>query len=185
MTSERGYSLAELMVVVAIIGIFSLVTVPAFMKYQQSSQIRASTRQMNADFRAARQRAITRNNPVAVSFAVGATPGGGFRKGQYALFDRVVDTSTDPDTITWVRIGVWKNMLDPVYFLDSDFASDAATDDALDDVIFLGNGTIANMPVGAGETPDVEFKTDSKVPNNHVKDTFNASGFFQSVLSTD
>lgn len=185
MTSERGYSLAELIVVVAIIGMFSLITVPAFFKYQQQSQIRASARQLNADFRGARQRAITRNNPVAISFAVTDAPASPFKKGQYGIFDRVVDTSTDPDTITWTRVGAWRYLVDPVYFLDSDFAVDAATDDTLDDLIFLGNGTISNMPAGAGETPEIEFKTDFDVPNNHVKDTFNASGFFQTVQITD
>lgn len=185
MKAARGYSLIELLVVVTIIGIFSLVSVPAFLTYQRQAQIRTATRQLNADLRAARQRAISRNNPVALSWISGATPGGGFTAGQYALFDRVIDTSTDPDTITWVRSGSWRFLTKPVYFLDSDFATDSATDDSLHDIVFLANGTVANMPTGGGAVPAISIKTDSRVPNNRTTATFNASGFFSTVQTTE
>lgn len=60
----RGYSLVELLVVVAIVGILSLVTVPAFMNYQRSNSFKGSLRQFSTDIRNCRQRAISRNSQV-------------------------------------------------------------------------------------------------------------------------
>jgi prepilin-type N-terminal cleavage/methylation domain-containing protein len=62
--ASRGYSLVEILVVVAIIGIMSLVTVPAFINYQRSNTIRAALRSFTSDIRNSRQRAISRNSQV-------------------------------------------------------------------------------------------------------------------------
>ena len=62
--ASRGYSLIEILVVVAIIGIMSLVTVPAFMNFQRSSAVKAQLRAFTSDIRNCRQRAITRNAEV-------------------------------------------------------------------------------------------------------------------------
>jgi len=62
--ASRGYSLVEILVVVAIIGIMSLVTVPAFMNYQRSNTIKAAMRSFTSDIRNCRQRAISRNSQV-------------------------------------------------------------------------------------------------------------------------
>ena len=62
--ASRGYSLVEILVVVAIIGIMSLVTVPAFLNFQRSNAIKAATRTFTADIRNCRQRAISRNSQV-------------------------------------------------------------------------------------------------------------------------
>src|SRR3954452_565920 len=62
--ASRGYSIMEILVVVAIIGIMSLVTVPAFMNFQRSNSVKASLRSFTSDIRNARQRAISRNSQV-------------------------------------------------------------------------------------------------------------------------
>jgi type IV fimbrial biogenesis protein FimT len=62
--ASRGYSIIEILVVVAIIGIMSLVTVPAFINFQRSNTVKSSLRSFTSDIRNSRQRAISRNSEV-------------------------------------------------------------------------------------------------------------------------
>ena len=64
---QRGYSLAELLTVMAIIGVLSLVTVPAFMNYAKAARLKNSLRQVASDVRAARQRAVANVKFVRVT----------------------------------------------------------------------------------------------------------------------
>lgn len=182
--NQKGYSLTEMLVVVAMIGIFSLVSVPQFINLYRQAKIRAAVRQFNGHLRYARQYAITRNTTTALSFAAGATPTGGAAAGQYGVFERVVDTSTDPDTVSWNIVGNWYRLEPPVYFLASDFDTGDATNDSLHDVVFKSTGVVTNLP-GAGEAPTIELKTDADVPNNHCTITMKVSGSFTSAMSTD
>ena len=112
---QHGYSLAEMLVVVAIVGIMSLVTVPQFISYMRQNRMRTSVRQFSSDLRGARQRAIARTNPTAISI----TPNGR----RYAIFDRVGTSSP----FTWSRIGNWRDLEDSVTFVDSQFADVTVT----------------------------------------------------------
>ena len=58
---SRGFSLVEMLIVVGMIGVLSLVSVPAFMNYQRTAQVRSATRTVAGDLRNCRQLAITRN----------------------------------------------------------------------------------------------------------------------------
>ncbi|HEX6100279.1 MAG TPA: GspH/FimT family pseudopilin [Thermoanaerobaculia bacterium] len=71
MNRERGYSLMEMLVVVAIIGVLMLVTVPNFITMRKSSIVKGGLRQFTSDLRAARQRAVTSSTLVRVAFANG------------------------------------------------------------------------------------------------------------------
>jgi prepilin-type N-terminal cleavage/methylation domain-containing protein len=179
----RGYSLVELLVVVAMIGMFSLVTVPPILSYMGQLRVRSATRLLNGDLRAARQRAITRNNPVAFSFLPGdADPSTGMEKGKYAFFDRV--GTAEP--FTWEQVGPAR-YLEGVYFLESDFQLAAAFDDDMRDVIFRPNGTIDNMDI-PGDPVDpaiVAIRTERDVRNNHVTNTYTIAGSFTTTLTTD
>ena len=62
--ASRGYSIIEILVVVAIIGIMSLVTVPAFINFQRANTIKSALRSFTSDIRNSRQRAISRNSEV-------------------------------------------------------------------------------------------------------------------------
>jgi prepilin-type N-terminal cleavage/methylation domain-containing protein len=66
--NSRGYSVVEMLVVVAIIGILSLVTVPAFMNFQRRNAVRSALRSFTSDIRSYRQHAITKNAYVRVQF---------------------------------------------------------------------------------------------------------------------
>lgn len=63
-----GYSLMEILVVIAIIGVLSLVTVPAFMNFQRRNQVRSALRTFTSDLRSFRQLAISKNVYVRVQF---------------------------------------------------------------------------------------------------------------------
>jgi prepilin-type N-terminal cleavage/methylation domain-containing protein len=67
--NSRGYSIIEMLVVVAIIGILSLITVPAFMNFQRRNAVRSALRSFTSDIRSYRQHAITKNAYVRVQFS--------------------------------------------------------------------------------------------------------------------
>ncbi|SRR5258708_6887249 len=69
---QKGYSLPELITVVAIIGVLSLVTIPAFMSYYQSSKVKLSMRNLATDLRKMRGLAITRGVQTKLSYNTGS-----------------------------------------------------------------------------------------------------------------
>jgi len=72
--SERGFSLAEMLTVVAIIGILSLISVPAFINFRASNTLRSALGGFVNDVRYARQYSITHSVYVRVNIAAaGAT----------------------------------------------------------------------------------------------------------------
>jgi len=68
---EAGYSLIEALVVLAIVGMISLISVPNLVAINRSNQLKASLRIFTNDIRLARQRAVTRTRQVKLSFATG------------------------------------------------------------------------------------------------------------------
>jgi prepilin-type N-terminal cleavage/methylation domain-containing protein len=66
--SSRGFSLIEILVVVAIIGILSLVTIPSFINFQRRNAVRSALRSFTSDIRSFRQHAISKNAYVRVQF---------------------------------------------------------------------------------------------------------------------
>ena len=62
--ASSGYTIVEILDVVAIIGIMSLVTVPAFVNFQRANTVKAGLRSFMSDVRNCRQRAISRNSQV-------------------------------------------------------------------------------------------------------------------------
>src|SRR5688572_27022547 len=86
--NSRGFSLAEMLVVVAIIGMLSLVSVPAFINYQRTMKLRGAVRTLNSDIRNCRQMAISRN--VIVRMELGA--------------DRYQTFMSSDNGVTWQRL---------------------------------------------------------------------------------
>lgn len=175
----RGYSLVEMLVVVGMIGIFSLVTVPPMLSYMGQIRVRSATRLLNGDLRAARQRAITRNNPVAFSFEVGdVDPDSGMEKARYAIYDRVGNAAP----FTWAQVGPTR-YLEGVYFLPTGFELDDAVDDDMADIIFRPNGTLAN--IADADPPVIGIRTERDVRNNRVTNTYTVAGIFTTAQVTD
>jgi len=63
---QDGYSIAELMVVVAVIGILVATSAPFFVSYYQSAKVKAAAEEIAGYLNQARQLAIRTNNNVCV-----------------------------------------------------------------------------------------------------------------------
>jgi prepilin-type N-terminal cleavage/methylation domain-containing protein len=67
---NRGYSIIELMIVVAIIGIMALASAPWFFKIMQRNTMKSAAQEMSITFAAARMRAVKRNLPAEVRITI-------------------------------------------------------------------------------------------------------------------
>jgi len=139
---ERGYSLIEMLVVVAIVGILALVTVPNFMSMYRSSKLKTSMRQFTNHVRAARQSAVTRATLVRIAFVNNSR--------LYYIFQ-----SEDQGT-TWDPLGTNPKYLDETVFFENSTGatkfSDAVDDGGLGDlpdIIFDRTG-VARVSGGSG-----------------------------------
>ena len=63
---QRGWSLAELLVVIAVIGILTAISIPLFITYLQSSTVRAGAQEMRTALNWAKQLAITLRQQICV-----------------------------------------------------------------------------------------------------------------------
>ena len=63
----RGFSMVELMVILAVMGIVSAFALPSFLTYWQSATLRAGSEELRTVLNDARQLAIASNNTVCVT----------------------------------------------------------------------------------------------------------------------
>ena len=69
----RGFSVLEVMVVVAIIGVLLSLGVPSFFTYTQNLQIRSAAEQVNAGLQIAKNEAIRRNALIKLTIGTGTS----------------------------------------------------------------------------------------------------------------
>ncbi|HUP50668.1 MAG TPA: prepilin-type N-terminal cleavage/methylation domain-containing protein [Thermoanaerobaculia bacterium] len=148
---SRGFSLVELLTVVAIIGVLSLVGVPAFINYQRSQLVKNSLRMYTSDLRAARSRAVANTSFVRVRITT-ASPA----PGQY-----VIEQSTDRGA-TYPTVLQNRSLEQTVYF------------DTAKSFVFQPNGTV-EFPVGVASDA-VEVKSDARLPKPAYTVTVSISG---------
>ncbi|MEW6079311.1 MAG: GspH/FimT family pseudopilin [Thermodesulfobacteriota bacterium] len=72
MRNKSGFSLMELMVVIAIIGIVSALTVPNLITWRNNAQLSRGARQIYSDLQDARKIAIKNNTVITVNFDAGS-----------------------------------------------------------------------------------------------------------------
>ncbi len=188
---QSGYSLAELLTVIAIIGALALVTVPAFMTFMQSNKMKSSMRQFTSDLRAARARAIGQGQQIVVTFGVGSTARSydvyqGDRPFSSVNWSRPVS----PESLKSTRY------LDNVVYFPADGASTpqtmtdlvdcsttpckslpptgTGTADGKFDIIFFPDGRV-QMP-GTLTVGTITVKTDMKIPKPQYAITLTPSG---------
>jgi prepilin-type N-terminal cleavage/methylation domain-containing protein len=157
--SQSGYSLIELLVVVAIIGVLSLVTIPAMTNFSRMNAIKAATRTFNSDLRAVRTLAITRSAPMTMTIYTGANPTNPDMRARYEL----------PDAVPVSRRT--KRLDKIVYFVGDENASTTIT--------FLPNGTVQNLT--GVNTRVIQLSSEHELPNDDVTITFSPSGSFKTA----
>ena len=66
---KRGFTLVELMIVIAVIAIISAIAAPNFTTYMAQRRLNGAARMVMSDLMAARQKAVTQNNQFRVIFS--------------------------------------------------------------------------------------------------------------------
>lgn len=69
--NKTGFTLLELIIVVAILGIVSAIAAPNYMNYMADRRLKGAARMVMSDFMAARHNAVSRNHEFKVFFSVG------------------------------------------------------------------------------------------------------------------
>lgn len=163
---QRGYSLVEMLAVVAIIGIMSLIVVPNFVSYQRSIRLKTAMRRLTNDLRSARQRAVTRNSMVMVTYKPDSKPA------TYGMWE-----SLDAGA-TWTQLGSNTKMDTPISFSDSTVVANQLTDayksDGWTDAVFRSDGTPV-LPGGV-TTGAIIVKTSDKIDISSYTVTITSTG---------
>lgn len=118
---QRGYSLAEALVVVAIIGVITAVSVPSFLNIYHGSQLKVSMRQMTNDLRWARQLAVMSQRRTRIEFTTGTAAT------TYSIFKANAD-GTWPVAPTRTGTLQKDTYIQATTFTDSDGSSNARPD---------------------------------------------------------
>ena len=144
---QRGYTLAEALVVITIIGLISGVSIPAFMNYLRANRIRSSASYFQTALRYARQRAVTKHTETRVSFLPNTDPG------QYTIWEGTLDSSG--------AVTAWTVVQPKVRYLDKGvtFSNDAAQPVADN---YNGTGSVTSATDGQ---PDIIFGIDGGAIN--------------------
>ena len=96
-SSRQGFTLTELSIVIAVIGILAAIAVPSFITWLNNSRLRAASQELQSDLQHAKSEAIKRNKHVVVILTpancLPAVPAAG---GGYTIF---ADDGTVPGGI--------------------------------------------------------------------------------------
>jgi len=97
---QGGWSLAELLVVIAAIGILAAMSIPLFASYQRSSTVRAGAQEMRTALNRGKQLAITlRQNICVCATPTCVLPGGnGYQYRQNTCAGAALPATTVPGT---------------------------------------------------------------------------------------
>ncbi len=66
--NEAGFTLAEMLIVIAVGGILTAIAIPAFMSWAPKYRVNGAARQVFSEMMAARAKAISENNNYVITF---------------------------------------------------------------------------------------------------------------------
>jgi type IV fimbrial biogenesis protein FimT len=90
MNAQRGFTLVELMIVIAVVSVLLLLAAPSFVDFIRMQRFKAINAQLVTDLHFARSEAFSRNHDVQVVFR---TPADGAGMSCYTIY---IDTRVDP-----------------------------------------------------------------------------------------
>ncbi|HEX3583691.1 MAG TPA: type II secretion system protein [Thermoanaerobaculia bacterium] len=159
-SGQSGYSLTEILVVLAIVGVLSLVTVPQFIAYKQSAALKGGMRVFTSDVRALRQYAITHYCQARIEFVTSTS---------YKFYSRPGTSGTwSVLVINGVRWDGTKTLSSPLTFTGNTFGD--IDGNSKPDLIFMLDGT----PSAVGSvTIGVPWKN---IAQNRIALTVSGSG---------
>jgi len=173
---QAGYSLTEMLTVVAIVGLLALVTVPSFITFYQSNKVKTSVRNFVTDLRACRQLAISTGKQTKLGYNTGPT---GTRS--YTLYQ-------GDSAFGLVQGATWKvlpnnrgvKFLDDVIYFPA--KTNASPQDFTDydqdgdlDLVFYPDGAV-KMPPASLSAAAVTIQTDQNVPKRQYQIILSPSG---------
>ncbi len=163
---QSGYSLVEMLAVLAIVGILAMVTVPNFITFYKSNKMKVSMRNFTSDLRTMRQMSIAQGVQTRITFTPAATNTPTSRAYDFWMGNANFNTTTwtpitqsDP-TKKALSKGYTRHLEDISYFPNSGQTFIAVS--GVYSVVFYPDGHVG-MPAGA-TTASVALKTDMKIP---------------------
>lgn len=154
MNNNKGFSLVEILVVIAIIGTMVLIGAPAITSKIAHQRLVRATRDMTVELNAARLKAVTRNTAYKIEFTLGATD-------SYRLWRDNGGWEVDPDRI--------QQDLEPTVNISSPNANFYVTFNANGTSTF--NGASANTDICVQNTADAGDRMKITVDRNIGKIT--------------
>lgn len=161
---QRGFSLLELIVVVGLIGVFSLVAVPNFIAFNRAGRLTSSVRQLASDIRGVRQRAVSRSVRTKMSFETGSD------KRQYTIYD-----SPPTGTPVWTRIQT-KEIDESSFFYSTTFTDTDNPANTNLDIIYRANGSVEPVSPPPAALTVVLRSIYTEIPYNQVTLRLSLSG---------
>jgi len=171
--TEGGFSMTELLTVVAMIGVITVITIPALVQLMPQYRIRSAASEAGSGLRMLRQRAITTRIPWRVSFDAAAN--------QYTFSRLTSSDATRSTAANWVKIGRDGRPSTSTQWIRSSAVDLQTTTtnpfkdvdcDGYTDIIFLRDGSVATDPNGGGcggganlaftTSPSVLFAVDNR-----------------------